>query len=175
MNSNKRIEKKLIRRVQLGDAKASFDLGSYLVSTFQYKRISEILEYLTKASDAGVIESVFWLGMIHEEDWNPRKSLSKSFKCYLKAAKLNHAEACNSVALCYLRGVGTKVNQVLGMNWLLKGAVLGNASAQFNLADSFEKGVDCKKNLALAKSWFEASLLQGHPEARYRLKKLVTK
>ena len=161
-----------MKRAELGDMKATFDLASYLISTFQFKRSSEIIKLLKKASDAGVIESIFWLGKVYEEQWNPDKSLSKSYQNYLKAAKLFHPEACNSVALCYLRGNGTKKNKPLGIKWLLRGATLGNASAQFNLADSFEKGIDCKKNLKEAKKWFQASCLQGHPEARYRLNKL---
>ena len=98
------------------------------------------------------------------------KNYSKSLSLFEKLANEDHPDAQYNLAIMYLNGIGTQVNEVLGFIWLDLSAQNGNKQAQNKLGTLYESGnILDKKDLKKAISLYKQSALQDNSIAQYNL------
>ncbi len=108
---------------------------------------------------------LFWNnldGNIPEKDWNIEegnigKRVKLAMPWYLKAAKQNHAESYNNLAIMVTQFAGDSPNYDLGREYWEKGAKLGSTMAKVNYGNNF---IDDKKYAEQALKY----LLEGEKE-----------
>ena len=125
------VELNLGIRSNVGDRRADYELALYYVSNSPEKKVKEILNLLKRASDEGVIEATYYLGIVNLEEWNPKKSKTLALKYMKKAATSGLPEACNRLAVKFEGGVEATKDLKLATYWYKKGAILGDPLAQF--------------------------------------------
>lgn len=169
------LEQALKLRSHAGDRRADYELAMHFVSSSPEKKVKEILKLLKKASNEGVIEATYYLGIASLEEWNPKKSKALALKYIQKAAASGLPEACNRLAVKYEGGVEAPKNLKLATYWYKKGATLGDPLAQFNLATNYENGIGVRKSLKEALKWYRAASVQNYDEAFEKVRELESK
>ncbi|KAJ6249534.1 sel1l adaptor subunit of erad e3 ubiquitin ligase [Anaeramoeba flamelloides] len=98
-----------------------------------------------------------------------RHNSKKAFVYYNEAAKEDNDEGQYSLAFCYLKGVGTEIDQKSAFKLFKKSAKNGNISAKNSYAVCYEKGRGCKKNLKKAFRLYNEAAKEDEPNASYNL------
>lgn len=84
-------------------------------------------KYFEKAATAGDAEAQTELASIYED--KSMLDIQKAFKWYTSAAEQGVSRAQFSLAKMYIEGKGTKVDQVMAINWLVRAARQGDSQA----------------------------------------------
>jgi len=153
-------------KAQNGDPNAAYNLGS--LKTIQGDSKNAI-KWLAVASDFGIPQAQFNLGVLYEHGIGTKVDLERAFILYGKASKQNYLEAQNNLAALYYDGRGTEKNIVKALYWLKLAATNGFAESQYALGNFYKNGTTITKNIPQAIMWLTKSAEQGNSNAQYLL------
>ncbi len=91
---------------------------------------------------------------------------------YRRAADLGHADAQNSLGLCYEVGRGVDMDKQEAVRWYKKAAEQGERYAQCNLGFCYEEGIGVSVDYYEAVKWYRKAAEQGDEYAKENLRKL---
>lgn len=94
---------------------------------------------------------------------------TKAFELTKSKALAGDLTAQRDLGKRYLRGIGTDVDFVAGINWLRKAAMQGDAGAQNQLGIQYWKGEGVEKDLESAFQWVSLSADQGWTTALHNM------
>ena len=172
--SNKNLDegiKNLEKAVELGNANAAFELGSYyelgIGKDVNYLKAKELYE---KAIGLGHVDAKFNLALLLI-DGNASFNDVGAARQYMKdLAEMGDVEAKYSLALLYLQSSeDVEVDLEASLNWLRLAAEAGHPPAQFNYALHFLNGDGVNKSPQRALMWFQKAADQGLAPAFFNL------
>lgn len=135
------------------------------------------LEWYDKAASQGHPDAYFKLAAILENGAKGVQADSaKSTRFYQIAAseydvfaQKGDANAQNSLAGMYEKGLGVKKNIDMAFKWYEKAGLQGHASAQMNMGRLYLAGVAVPRNTLQATYWLDLAAAQGVREAQVML------
>lgn len=111
-------------RPGIANTRHLFDLSS-LAPHIPVKMTKKFIQSVMKA-EAGDAQCLMDVALYFLSCKQP----SVALLWYEEAAAKGHSSAMNSLSECYLKGLGTRRNDALGLKWLAEAAIHGNAIAQ---------------------------------------------
>ena len=128
---------------------------------FLTKDYTRALALFTKASEAGLSQADFRLGLMNHYGQGKVKDLQAAYKYYENAASANNPEAQFNLGLMNRYGIGIQKDLSKAFSWFTKSAnnqtildrnsciktVEGVVEAQFNLAQMNHYGLGTEKNV----------------------------
>ena len=115
------------------DVDSIYWLGScYLYGKGTKKNIDKAIEFFDDASEKGGGSAMVHLGELYEEGDIVDQDDTLAFIYYKKACRVetSHKESHYRLGLCYYNGIGTKVNEKLGVKYMREAAESGNRYAE---------------------------------------------
>ncbi len=169
------VAKKIETQAFEGVPEAQHDMGAIYVSGHaQIKQdLKRAVLWFTEASDNGVANATYNLGVLYHKGLGVKKSLDKAMDYYLNAAQAGHREAQYNLAIANIEGVGTPYNPEKAKFYFEKAANQGVTEAAYNLGLIYENGLLGKSEPGKALSWYKYAADQGSPEAQSALEQLA--
>ncbi|NMP14941.1 tetratricopeptide repeat protein [Thalassotalea sp. Y01] len=127
------------------------------------------VEELKPMVDLGHPQALYHQATMYERGLGVKKSQTKAFELYQRAAKRGIPEAQFNIAQMYLEGRGTIVDKRQGFEYTKRAADKGLAAAQFNLALMYQEGVNTTQNYVKAATWYEDAAMQNYALAQFNL------
>ncbi len=117
----------LLKADKSGDARATYALATWYLhgSEFTKRSIPRATALLKIAAAADIAAANFDLAVSYKKGIGVRKSESKAFELYVKAALLGDADSHLEVGRMYFHGLGIQRNRRLADIWIKKGESLG--------------------------------------------------
>ena len=143
-------------------ADTGFDAGLQAYGEGDFTRAAELWR---PAANAGDINALFYLGVLHDQGQGTPKDPGQAFRYYERAAVLGHDIASFNLGNAYKHGRGTVRSEKLATYWWQKAAELGVANAQFNLAIQYYRGLGVARDDRQAALYFNAAARNGHAGA----------
>jgi TPR repeat protein len=165
----------LMKRAELGDATAQFDLGTMLDSHFLshektvVKNNTEAFRWYLTAANSGLAAAENNLGFAYQMGRGVAPDYAMAAKWYRAAADAGLANAQNSLGGLYQNGIGVPRDDKQAFQLYQKAALQGLAAAQNNLGAAYEAGQGTAKDYSAAVSWFNLAAAQGEPNAQNSL------
>ena len=97
---------------------------------------------------------------------------TEAFSYFSMASENNHMEATMNLALMYLKGQGTSVNEEETFRLLNITAESGDKVSQNHLGKMYLLGIGCKKNIEMALNWLNKAATQKEVESQRLLGQL---
>lgn len=166
------------------DAQALFRLGNYFeagltegegdkAKTVIQKNDKSALDLYRLASQNGLPEAFFNVGVYYETGTVVDKDPEKAFTYFLRAANNGLAQAQFRLAGLYQNGTGVAQDVVAAKGWYQLAADRGNVAAQISLGQMYEAGVGGAANAEVAAQYYSNAAAAGAPLAMLRLASLA--
>ena len=134
-----------------------------LESNFNYA-----MYWLTKAAEAGNIDSMCDLGWIYARDTDIQDG-KLAMKLFMKAAKNGNSHAMYGIGAMYHEGLGIPQDVVKGIPWYKKAADAGREYAMETLGDIYRCGDGVAQDINFAVEWYKKAIDAGSLEAGEKL------
>ena len=129
----------------MGDIDVGYNLGNiYLLGNGLKQNVEKGIEIHIKYAEKGVLKSINQMGNIYVNELLKPRDMDQALYYYNMGAELNDLKSQLALGDIYLRGLGVKVNNILGLKWYL-------------IADKFNKQEH--KELKIEKSDTEHNIL----------------
>ncbi len=148
-------------------ATAQIRLGHWFKDKHGWKRSFEYFQLAATQEDR---EALYHLGLCYENGEGTKRDAFQAYKCYKKAAELDHYLAQYKLGCCYVMGFGVEQNTKLGLEHLKNIAEHGHPEAHIELAKLYEEGRgDIIKNENEAFKSIQKAAELGHVLGQYML------
>ena len=156
----------LLHRAELGDARASFLLGTrYASGRAGVRDDSEAVRWFTQAAKAGLAEAQYNLGIMYASGRGVARNMTRAAHWYEQAAKQGVIEAQFNLGTLYGVGLGVEKNEQTAAGWLRRAADKGLSEAQYNLGVLYEHGRGVRLDGKAALHWYEQAAKKGYARA----------
>lgn len=157
------------------DALVYCNLALYLRSEPQTKAVKlEIEMLLRKAAELGDVASMIALAQDYGDDGGVCAAAPKeAYRYWYKAAMQEEPRAYYDLAECYMKGLGTEVDEQEGLDMMHAAAAAGDARALYKLGRLYENGVLEPANQDKAAEYYMRAIKVGHPVAGAALMRML--
>lgn len=102
----------------------------------------------SEAAEQGLSDAKYELGNCYIEGKGTVKNVELAYLCYLEAFESDgaNAKAAFSLGLCNLKGIGTKKDDSVALEWFSRGAELGSSAAAYMMGECYFYGVGVEKD-----------------------------
>ena len=163
---------KLLRGlVQTNFLPADRELGRMILtdSVLRRKNGAEAKKLLTRAAEAGDMESLLMLAQCYEDGIGGMSDDAKAAECYRKAAERGSAEAKVLLGADYEFGRGVKPDPKRAYDLVCEAAKAGNPRALTRLGDYYLNGDIVKPSVFEARKLYERAYKAGYIPAAVKL------
>ena len=152
----------LEKAAEAGHPLAQQNIGLLIVQQIIPGDQQKALEYIRKASESGLAQSQYTLGMLTlTGQAGVKQNTNEGIALLKKAAEGGMPQAQNDLGLIYMQGGnGVKQNAAMGYNWLKKAAAQGHPAAMFYLSLCYASGQGTTINRPEAKKWLQKAAQQ---------------
>lgn len=130
------------------------------------------VETIRRQAMAGKAAAEAELGWRYAEGQGIKKSYTRAFQWYLKAARHGNRVAQYNLNLCYLFGEGTAPDEKQAFHWVQKSAKAGFPDALLALAWHYHNGRGVRVSLRHAEYWYRRAARSGDASAQFSLGQL---
>ena len=93
--------------------------------------LEETAEKIQRGAENGNPIQQYMLGFIYEDgQFGKTEDYKKAFEWYMKSAKQGYIDACSSLAICYLKGIGVEINLTEAYAWSLVAKAEGDEAGR---------------------------------------------
>ncbi len=164
----------LADRALSGDPLAQHDLANqYAVGETVAQSNSYAAYWYRLASEAGIANAQYNLGVLTARGLGVRKDLETAFRLFLAAAEAGHADAQTAAGLAYMYGSGIQQNRLQAASWFQAASANGRPRGAYHLGQLFELGLDEPPDLAAAAGWYRIAADAGYSQAQESLDRLT--
>lgn len=163
---------RLLRELaKTGFLPAERELGRMILrdSLLRRENGAEARSSLTRAADAGDIDSLLLLAECHNDGVGGSGDAAKAAECFERAAKLGSAEAKVLLAAAYEFGLGVKADPRRAFDLVCEAAASGNFRALTRLGDYYLNGDFVAQSAPEALALYRRAFDAGHLAAAVRL------
>jgi len=125
-------------------------------------------ERLVRAQ-SGDASAQYSIATMYEKGTGVKKSLTKAFRWFSKAAKQGNNKAAYKVGAYFLYGKGIRKNYDEAYKWIRISADTGNVRAYYTLGYIYEKGQGVDRDLGQSLIWYERAKDGGYVAADKRI------
>ena len=167
----------MLKAAELGDPEALAAAGFQLATT---GKKAKGLDMIRRAERRGVVDGKVKMGRAylqrlitpaHDED----PADVQAFKRFVSASESGNAEAKYYLSLCYLKGMGCKIDYASAAQLAFEAARSGDSYAQILYAAYLRDGVGVQRNTLAAVRYLEKAANQGNKHAAAMLSDLISK
>ena len=114
----------------------------------------------SEAAEQGLSDAKYELGNCYIEGKGTVKNVELAYLCYLEAFEndCENAKAAFNLGLCNLKGIGTKKDDSVALEWFSRGAELGSSTAAYMMGECYFYGVGTEKDPARALESYKEAL-----------------
>ena len=170
----------MLKAAELGDPEAFASAGFHLAETGKGVQRSKGLDMIRRAERRGVVDGKVKMGRAYmqrlvaagrDEDPAP----VQAFKRFKSASERNNNEAKYYLSLCYLKGIGCRVDHGNAAQLAYEAAQSGDSFAQILYAAYLRDGIGVGRDTLAAVSYLEKAANQGNKHATAMLSDLISK
>ena len=133
------------------------------------------LIWLRRAVDAGSVDAMVDLGVLHEDGPAGLRDTTAALHWYRRAAQARSARGMFAIGRIYQDAVGVARDYGQARAWYLQAARVGSADAMNNLGVLYRNGWGVRRDRAQAVRWFRRAAEAGSPVARGYLATLAAR
>ena len=144
------------KAIKLDCTRALYNLALIHLVDENYEDEKQALELLEEASDRNHHASMHLLALGEEDE-------VKAFHLFSKASRLGNYESKTELGLCYLKGIGTTIDEHKAFKLIQEVAVKYDyADALYWLGYFYAKGIVVGKDLDLANTYYDKAIANGY-------------
>lgn len=153
-----------------GNLEAMNILGRIYFHEEEYRNVELSIQWLTKASDGGLIKATANLGKAYYAGGNDGEAIDfkKAFDCFMRAAEEGDVESIAIIAQMYSYGEGVDEDDAKAFEYFLRAADLGDTTSIINVGRAYCTGFGVERNYEKALQYLErASLKEDFPPEQW--------
>ena len=170
----------MLKAAEQGDPEALSAAGFHLADTGKGAQVRKGVEMIRRAEKRGVVDGKVKMGRAYLQRIivpavGEEPADVQAFKRFRSAAERNSSEAKYYLSLCYLKGLGCRVDHGNAAQLAFEAAQSGDSFAQALYAAYLRDGIGVERNTLAALSYLEKSANQGNKHATSMLSDLISK
>ncbi len=168
------IAKKIESQAFKGVPEAQHDMGAIYVAGHGKvpKNMKRAILWFTEASNNGVANAKYNLGVLHHQGLGVEQNITKAMKLYEEAANIGHPEAQYNLGIANIEGIGVTYSPSRAAMFFEMAANKNVAEASYNLGLIYENGLLGETSPDAALAWYKRASDQGSPEASTAINQL---
>ncbi len=148
-----------------GNPYAQNEYGKFLFNS-EEPNYPEALSYFLMASEQGIDESEFYMGLAYLNGLGTEKDGQAAFKMFMISAEKGFAPAQHYFGLCYKEGISTYADQRIAIRWFKRAADKGHSESYIELGDIYSDLHNPERDYKMAASFYlqavEANVKGSH-------------
>jgi len=137
--------------------------------------LMEVYKQRLEKANAGNSSAQYNIALMFEHGKGVKKSQTKAFQWYSKAAKQGNDKAAFKIGFSFLHGKGVSKNYTEAIKWLNISAQKGNARAFYTLGYVYEIGKGVEIDLEKSLHWYNKAKADGYSVAEKRIAPITKK
>ncbi|ORX86515.1 HCP-like protein [Anaeromyces robustus] len=136
------------------------------------KSYTEAFKYYTKATELGIPEAMYMLGLMYEKGYGISNDICMAIYWYNEAAKYHYGKAFKALGNIYENGIGVIKNDKKAYEFYKNGSDIGEVSCFTCLGRMYENGQYVEENIGKAVYLYQQASQKNCPKAQLALGKI---
>ncbi|MGI9626333.1 MAG: tetratricopeptide repeat protein [Longimicrobiales bacterium] len=132
-----------------------------------------VIQQITAAADAGVLEAVFLVGTAYDEGLGVDEDPGRAFEWHKKAGEAGHVLGAHNTGNGYAAGRGVEQDLAAAVDWWTRAAERGDAITQLRLGEAYEAGRGVEADPETALHWYGLAAASGNAAAEQAMERLT--